>query len=131
MLSFLKVSKHYNIDPEEVWNLIIDLGSFDKVAKNLFSRGIINQKNGKPFTNAILQRVAWRWIIENPDRAYEIIHAKVPDMGTEYWEQFLVSKAFTVFVTIRHNRKQFETWLVDRGLDIKYVEYRKSKYFRN
>ena len=129
MLSFLKVSKHYNIDPEEVWNLIIELGSFSKVSLNLANRGILNQKNSLPFTTFILQRAVWRWIVDNPDKAYEILKSKVPDLTEEYWEQFIVSKAYTVHITINHSRERFENWLKERKLE-KYLDYRKSRYFR-
>jgi len=128
MSNFMRTWKHTNFDPEEIWSLMIELGSFYKVSGNLAERGILNLKNGLPLTNFILQRATWKWIISNPEKAYEILHEKAPTMSKEYWEQFLVSKAYTILVTVNHNRENFKKWCKANNLN-DYAEYRKSKYF--
>lgn len=128
MLTFLKYWGHINIDPEEIWNLLIELGSFAKVSANLSGRGIVNLKNGEPFTSFVLQRTTWRWLILNSDKAYKVLKEKVPSVTEEYWEQFLVSKAYSIFITVNHNRKHFQEWCKQMDLE-KYADYRKSKYF--
>jgi hypothetical protein len=128
MLGAITVSPHYNLDGEKLWDLYIQLHSLEKVVTNLADQGIINEKTGRPYKSYVLNRVIWKWVTSNPDKALERMKEKYPDVSYAYWEQFLVAKAYTVFVTIKHSRRSFENWIKEHNLE-KYVDYRKSPYF--
>lgn len=116
------------VDPEEVWNMLIQLGSFDKVSKNLAGRGIVNPKTNQPIHVKTLSTITWTWVVTEPERAFEMLKVKYPNTSDEYWEQFLVAKAFGVYVTRSHSRRYFIKWLEEHKLE-KYKDYRKSPYF--
>lgn len=130
MIGFLQTGKHFNIDDEKVWELVLELGTFEKVGSHLYSQGIKNEKNGKPLSKHILSIRTWRWVLDNPEKSLEMLRKKEPDVSDVYWEQFLVSKAYSIFVALQHNRDHFEEWLKERGLS-KYSGYKKTtNYFK-
>ena len=127
---FIRVGRNFDLDGEETYRLLIELGTFPKVVGNLAQQGKINGKTGKPYNKSTVQYTTWNWVLINPDYAYKILLESGAEVTEEYWRQFLVQKAFTRFVNIGHSRKRFVRWLKDHDLE-EFSNYRKPKYFED
>lgn len=131
MLPFFRIGRNYNIEPEELFNLYIELGSLKKVVANLAGRGIVSEKTGEPFKTLVISKMIWTWIIQDYKYPYKIIKDKGYNVSEKYWEQFCVSKAYSFFVTANHNKERYYAWIDKNKLDPKYKEYKRQKPFKD
>ncbi len=103
------------VSNKEIFDLWIELGSLNKVGRNLAGRGIINKYTGKPLVATALWERAMRWVLYNPDEAkviYEIkMERKIPQ---EQWERWLVKKACKVFDDAQ---RQLREWIKTYGME--------------
>lgn len=127
---FLKVGGDYNFDGEMAFILLLELGTFIRVAGNLRQNGVLDPKTNEPYKVTSCRYYTWKWLLQNPNRSWEIIQERNIPITRKYWEQFLVVKAYSRFVIAGKSRKRFYKWLEENGLEA-YKGYRKSKYFED
>jgi len=89
------------------------LGSKEKASEYLFNyREITNIRGGKIHTIA-LDKIAWKWVLENPDEArpfFEADYAKLNRvLDDETWNRVLVNKAQVVYK--KYDETDFEFFI--------------------
>ena len=127
---FLKNADHQNLDGKELFKLLLEVGSFGKLSLHLEGKGIIDVKTGERFYRKVLQKAVWRWVLNNEEESFNLIKKVDPNVTWEFWEQFLVRKAYTILVTYNRNRKKFDAWILENGHE-KYLNYKRAKYHRD
>ena len=127
-MTFFSRYENVNLDRKEIYSLWLKLGSLEKISLYLENKGIINDKVNKPYGTVTLARYAWRYVLDNPDEAYQMVLDGGTEINKDYWEQFLVRKAYGQFVVIRRDRAQFYKWLEKNNLE-KYKDYKSQKEF--
>jgi len=118
--------ENINIRNKDIYTLWLKLGSLEKVSLHLESQGKVSQKTGKKYGSVTLSRYAWRYVLANPEEAYQLVIENGDNIPPDYWEQLLVRRAYTQYVTMNHNRLAFYNWLENNGLE-KYKDYRSQK----
>lgn len=116
---------YIDMDYKELFELWLEFDSFQKVSNNLAIRDIINKSTNKPFNARSLQRVTWRYVLDNPEEALSIARSKGRDISDEYWEQFIVRQAYAYYVSTYHSRVEFYAYLRLHNLYDKYNSYRR------
>ena len=119
-----------NISNRDIFYLWLRLGTLNKISLYLEKQGIISISTGKRYNNITLSRHSWRYILDNPEEAYQEVLKSGNDMSEEYWEQLLVRRAYAIYVSVGKNRQKFYDWLEKNNLE-KYKDYKsKAEFFR-
>jgi len=117
-----------DLDYKEIYILWLELGSLEKVCRNLESRGLLT-RGGKKYAPSRINHVVWKYATENPEEALEIYRSLGFEISDEDWERLLVEKAFLIYFKKLSfkSRTAFNKWLTRMGLFEKYKDYGRVK----
>ncbi len=127
-MSIFSKYENVNVRNKDIYSLWLKLGSLDRVSKHLETTGVVSQKTGKRYGSVTLSRYAWRYVLLHPEEAYQMTIDNGDNISPEYWEQLIVRRAYTQFVTMNHSRETFYKWLEHNHLE-KYKDYKSQKEF--
>ena len=73
------------LDGEKLYRVYwVEMGearSFKRLINWCSSNGFINKRNGKPPTRMGIWKAMWRWAVNHPEQAFEIINEGLKDSG--------------------------------------------------
>ena len=112
-----------NFDAEQLFSLYLNLSSFRKVLYHLESIGVVNPYTGTGYTKETVARTMWKWVLDNPQESLDTLRKYGGEITDQDWEDFLVEKAYSIYVRITNSRKRFEKWLRKNNLYDKHKDY--------
>ena len=123
-------SKYENpeLESKKVFILWLQLGSLVKVGSYLQKQGVFSEKTQTQYGSVTLSRCAWKYVLDNPEEAYQEVLKSGSNVSPEYWEQLIVRRAYAIYVSIGKNRQKFYDWLEKNDLE-KYKDYRSQEDF--
>jgi hypothetical protein len=123
-------SKYENpeLESKKVFVLWLQLGSLVKVGSHLQKQGVFSEKTQTQYGSVTLSRCAWKYVLDNPEEAYQEVLKSGSNVSPEYWEQLIVRRAYAIYVSVGKNRQKFYDWLEKNNLE-KYKDYRSQKRF--
>lgn len=129
-MTLLSRYENPNIKNRDIFILWLKLGSLDKVSLYLEKQDVLSIKTHTRYSSVTLSRYAWRYILDNPEEAYQEMIKSGTEISPEYWEQLLVRRAYAIYVNVNKNRQKFYDWLEKNDLE-KYKGYKsKAEFFR-
>lgn len=100
------------LDGEQLFRRYWSMGvnrSINKLQKELAQEGVTSSQNGKTPIKMTIWKAMWRWAVDNPDEAYQIVLAGLRDSGDyvtpEQWEREVLEKRATAYQSKKSYRK--------------------------
>jgi hypothetical protein len=114
------------LDGKECFLLWYELGSTEKVTRNLAGKGRINLYTDKPFTAYAVWASAIKWVVNNSAEAREIYIKAGAEVALDEdaWNRKIVRHAMTIYTT----RARFFEWLIHQSFDDKYESMYAKRY---
>ena len=106
------------LDGERCWREWHKVGSsLKKVAKLLEVDGGVNPQTARKFTPTAIRHAAWRWALENTEKAYEVAKFRSETEG-RFLDEETWKKALAEGARFRYNQspKQYAKYIREHGL---------------
>ena len=113
------------LDGREVMELWVELGSLAKVEKLYRTKGIVNPRDGQPFSANTFWRSASIFMVNSPEEAKEFYITAGAILTDEQWELLVLRRAVQLY---KHNRSTFLRWVVVKEWPRKYEHIYREEF---